>query len=461
MRILGKAKGSLILFSCLFTLGLAGKAETVLVKGGTILTVTNGIIENGSILIEDGKIAAVGPDIQAPSGATIIDASGQYVMPGIIDAHSHLAIEGGVNEGTLAVTSMTRVEDVLNPDDIAIYRELAGGVTTTNVLHGSANPIGGTKTVIKLRWGKDAEGMIMQGAPPGIKMALGENVKRSGSSGSNRYPATRMGTMDVIRDAFVRAREYQKEWKRYEARKAAGETHLIPPRRDLELEPLVEVLEGRMLVHCHAYRADEILQMIRLAEEFGFKVNTMEHVLEGYKVADELAQHGTAALTFSDWWAYKMEAYDAIPYNAALLMERGVLVAIKSDSEEEARHLNQEAAKCIKWGGISEKQALELVTINPAIALGIDNRVGSIETGKDADLVIFNHHPFSVYAIPMKTIIDGVVYFDRDRDLTRRGEIAREKEALIEKLKPEENRSQDNRRPDAGNDRDPRSKGAQ
>ncbi len=420
------------------------QSGTTVVRNATILTVTQGTIENGSILIRDGKIAEVGTNVTVPSGAEVIDAAGMYVMPGIIDPHSHVAMEGGVNEGSLAVTSMTSVTDILDPDDINIYRALAGGVTTTNVLHGSANPIGGTKSLIKLRWGKDAQDLLMKDAIPGIKFAMGENVKRSRSSGrgaAQRYPATRMGTLDVMRQSFTDALEYQKQWNEYETRQTAGEKNLVVPRRDLELEPLVEVLEGRMQVHVHAYRADEILQMMRLAEEFGFKVHTMEHVLEGYKVAKELAEHGTAVFTFSDWWAYKMEAYDAIPYNAALLMEKGVLVAIKSDSEEEARHLNQEAAKCMKWGGITEEQALALITINPAKALGVDSRIGSIEVGKDADLVIYNKHPLSVYAVAQKTIVDGTVYFDRDKDLAMRAEIEKEKKALMEKLKKEEEKA--------------------
>jgi imidazolonepropionase-like amidohydrolase len=283
---------------------------------------------------------------------------------------------------------------------------------------------------------------------PGIKFAMGENVKRSNSPPmpgvERRYPATRMGTLDVMRQSFTAAREYQKEWDRYEEN--AGKENLVPPRRDLELEPLVEVLNGRMLVHVHAYRSDEILQMIRLAEEFGFKVHTMEHVLEGYQVAKELAEHGTWVLTFSDWWAYKMEAYHAIPYNTALLIEKGANVALKSDSAEEARHLNQEAAKCMKWGGISEEQALALVTINPAKAMGIEDRVGSIEVGKDADFVIYNKHPLSVYAVPQKTIIDGVVYFDREKDLEMRKAIEEEKKALSEKMKKKEEKEKDDKK---------------
>jgi imidazolonepropionase-like amidohydrolase len=314
---------------------------------------------------------------------------------------------------------MVGVEDVLDPLDIDIYRGLAGGVTTSNILHGSANAIGGKNAVIKLRWGRDARGLLFEGAPPGIKFALGENPKRSNrasTQGEARYPTTRMGVMDVIREAFVQARDYQAAWKRHDAAVKAGDRSSTPPARDLTLDPLVEILEGRRLVHAHAYRADEILQLLRVAEEFGFRIATLQHVLEGYKVADEIAKHGAGASTFSDWWAYKVEAFDAIPHNAALMAERGVLVSINSDSAEEHRHLNQEAAKAIKYGGMSEAEALALVTLNPAKQLGVDKRVGSIEVGKDADLVIFSAHPLSVYAVPEVVLIDGQVYFDRAKD---------------------------------------------
>ena len=417
----------------------AGQASGVtVIQNATILTVTQGTIENGSILIRNGKIARVGRRVRVPRGATVIDATGLYVIPGIIDAHSHIAADS-INEGSVAVSSMTGIEDVLNPDDINIYRDLAGGVTTANILHGSANPIGGKNAVIKLRWGKDAKGLLFEGAPPGIKFALGENPKRSNfpppQGTPRRYPATRMGVMDVIRQAFIETRQYRREWQEYERRRRAGERNLIPPRRDLKLDTLVEVLEGKRLVHSHCYRADEILQLIRLAEEFGFRIATFQHVLEGYKVAKEIAAHGAGASTFSDWWAYKVEAYDAIPYNAAIMTKKGVVVSINSDSAEEARHLNQEAAKAMKWGGLSETEALKLVTLNPAIQLGIADRVGSIEVGKDADLVLYDQNPLSVYAVPQKVLIDGVVYFDRQQDIARRTEIEKEKQELAEKGK--------------------------
>jgi imidazolonepropionase-like amidohydrolase len=417
----------------------AQASNTILIQNATILTISHGNIEHGSILIRDGKIAALGTDVKAPSDATVIDANGQFVMPGIVDCHSHIAVDGSVNEGAPAVSSMARIPDVLNPDDVDIYRDLAGGVTAANILHGSANPIGGQTVVIKLRWGKPASALPFEGALPGIKFALGENPKRSNFGPPpgvpQRYPATRMGVEEVIRQAFTEAREYKKQWDDYNQRKAAGEQNLMPPRRNEALEPLVEVIEGKRYVHSHCYRADEILMLLRVAKEFGFKVQTFQHVLEGYKVADEIAASGAGGSTFSDWWAYKMEAFDAIPYNAALMTDRGVVVSINSDDAEEATHLNQEAAKSMKFGGLSANDALKMVTLNPAIQLGIDNRVGSIDVGKDADLVIYNHDPLSVYAVPQKTLIDGQIYFDRARDITHRAEIEKEKQALIDKEK--------------------------
>jgi len=417
----------------------AQASNIILIQNATILTISHGNIEHGSILIRDGKIAALGTDVKAPSDATVIDANGQFVMPGIVDCHSHIAVDGSVNEGAPAVSSMARIPDVLNPDDVDIYRDLAGGVTAANILHGSANPIGGQTVVIKLRWGKPASALPFEGALPGIKFALGENPKRSNFGPPpgvpQRYPATRMGVEEVIRQAFTEAREYKKQWDDYNQRKAAGEQNLMPPRRNEALEPLVEVIEGKRYVHSHCYRADEILMLLRVAKEFGFKVQTFQHVLEGYKVADEIAASGAGGSTFSDWWAYKMEAFDAIPYNAALMTDRGVVVSINSDDAEEATHLNQEAAKSMKFGGLSANDALKMVTLNPAIQLGIDNRVGSIDVGKDADLVIYNHDPLSVYAVPQKTLIDGQIYFDRARDVAHRAEIEKEKQALIDKEK--------------------------
>jgi imidazolonepropionase-like amidohydrolase len=422
-------------------LALPSMAADIVIQNGTVLTITKGTF-HGSVVIRDGKIADAGEKVMVPPGAKIIDAGGQFVMPGLIDCHSHIAADS-INEGSVAVSSMVGIEDVLNPDSIAIYRALAGGITTANVLHGSANPIGGKCMVIKTRWGKDAQGIRFEGAMPGIKFALGENVKRSGNPpttfgvtapASARYPATRMGTEDVIREAFTEARAYQKEIRDYQARLERHE-QAVPPRRDLKLEPLVEVLEGRRYVHAHCYRADEILMLLRVADEFGVHIRTLQHVLEGYKVAKEIAAHGAGASTFSDWWAYKVEAFDAIPYNAAIMTRKGVLVSLNSDDAELMRRLNTEAAKTMKYGGLNETEALSLVTINPAKQLGIDKRVGSIEAGKDADIVIYDRHPLSNFAKVQKVLIDGQVYFDRDTDVSERAMKDAKKKALLEKQK--------------------------
>ncbi len=413
--------------------GPVREMETFAITNATIWTVSGETFENGTIVVRDGKIAAVGTDVKVPSGAEVIDAGGGHLIPGIFDAHSHIAIQGGGNEGSVAVTAMVRIGDVINPDDINIYRALAGGVTTANILHGSSNPIGGQNQLIKLRWGADAERLKLEGAPPGIKFALGENPKRSNFRSfriPQRYPQTRMGVMDVIRQAFTEAVEYRRSWEEYRAARAGGDEPM-PPRRDYKLEALVEILEGKRLVHSHCYRADEILQLLRLAEEFGFRVATLQHVLEGYKVADEIAAHGAGASTFSDWWGYKVEAYDAIPHNAALMTERGVNVSINSDSGEEMRHLNQEAAKAVKWGGLGEIEALKLVTLNPAVQFGVDDRIGSIEVGKDADLALYDGHPLAITSIVQKTFVDGDLYFDRETDRQRQATVDALKKRLL------------------------------
>jgi imidazolonepropionase-like amidohydrolase len=405
----------------------------MLIKNATILTASHGTINNGSILIRNGKIAEVGPNVKArDANARIIDATGKYVTPGIIDCHSHTGVDGNVNEGSLSVTSMVRIRDVIDPYSPAIYRELAGGTTTANVLHGSANAIGGQNAVVKWKLGKPVEEWPIADAPPGIKFALGENPKRSNFNvpGARRYPATRMGVEETIREAFIRAKDYKREWREYEAKKATDK-NVIAPRRDLALDALVEILDGKRMVHSHCYRDDEILMLLNLSDELGFHVQTLQHVLEGYKVAKEIAAHKTGGSTFSDWWGYKLEAYDAIPYNAALMASRGVVVSMNSDSDELARRLYLEAAKAMKYGGVSEEEALRMVTLNSAIQLGIEKHVGSIDVGKDADLVIFSQHPFSVYTVPEMTIIEGEVYFDRNEDLKRRDELKREKEELI------------------------------
>lgn len=429
---------------CLSAQTRASDQET-LIRNATVLTVTRGSLENTDLLIRDGKIAAIGKALKAHANARVIDATGKFVLPGIVDCHSHSMLDT-INEGTLSVTSMARTRDVLNTNDIDLYRALAGGVTTLNLLHGSANTIGGLNTVVKIKYGRPVADFIFPGAMPGIKFALGENPKRSNSQPqpgqTRRYPMTRMGVEKTIREAFTRARDYKRTWDEYRASLARGAKDLVSPRRDLQLEPLVEVLEGKRYVHAHCYRADEILMLIGLADEFGFKIKTFQHTLEGYKVAKEIAQHGAGASIFADNWAYKIEAYDAIPYNAAIMTRAGVVVSMNSDSDERARRLNIEAAKAMRYGDLSEEEALKLVTWNPAAQLGIQQRVGSLEVGKDADLAIWNAHPLSVYARVDTTFVDGEIYFDREKDLARRPELLKER-AQLEAAEP-------NRPPPAG-----------
>jgi len=409
-----------------------------LIRNATILTVTRGTLPNSDLLIRKGKIAAVGNNLKAGPNTRVIDGTNKYVMPGIIDCHSHSMLDA-INEGTLSVTSMARTRDALNPIDVDLYRALAGGVTTLNLLHGSANAIGGLNTIVKIKYGRPVEEFIFPGATPGIKFALGENPKRSNSQAQigqqRRYPATRMGVEEVIREAFTRARDYRKLWDEYRAAVARREKNLVSPRRDLQLDPLVEVMEGKRHVHAHCYRADEILMLINVANEFGFKIKTFQHTLEGYKVAKEIAQHGAGASIFADNWAYKIEAYDSIPYNAAIMTRAGVNVSMNSDSDERARRLNIEAAKAMRYGDLSEEEALKLITWNPAWQLGIHGRVGSIEVGKDADLAIWNGHPLSVYSRVDTTFVDGDIFFDRQQDLARRSDLLKQR-AELEQAEP-------------------------
>ncbi len=413
---------------------LPQQPKSILIKNATIWTCgPQGVLEDADMLVASDKISKVGEGFTVPQDALIIDAKGKHVTPGLIDAHSHSGISGGVNEGTHAVTSEVRIGDVINSYNIDFYRELAGGLTAANLLHGSANPIGGQNAVVKLRWGMLPEAFKISTALPGIKFALGENVKQSnrGDDFTTRYPQTRMGVEQIMRDRFKAALDYEKAWDDYNS--AKNKRGLIPPRRDLELEALLEILRGDRDIHCHSYRQDEILMLIRLAEEFGFTVGVFQHILEGYKVADAMAEHGAGASAFSDWWAYKFEVYDAIPFNGWLMHDAGVLVSYNSDSDELARRLNTEAAKAVKYGGLSEEEALEFVTINPAIQLGIDDRVGSLEPGKDADFVIWSGHPLSTYTICEQTWIEGRKYFDRQEDLRMREEIEKQRNALIQK----------------------------
>ncbi|MBX9780407.1 MAG: amidohydrolase family protein [Chitinophagaceae bacterium] len=410
------------------------KQETVLFKNATVWTSDKeGKLEGADVLVKNGKISKVGKNL-SDAGARIIDATGKHLTAGIIDEHSHIA-SASTNEGGQSVTSEVRIKDNLDPDDINIYRQLSGGVTTSHILHGSANTIGGQTQLIKLRWGADDEGLMFKNWDPFIKFALGENVKRSSSTqGNTRFPDTRMGVEQVLIDAFTRAKAYDTEWKEAEANnKKKGATPVIV-RRDLELDALAEIINKKRFITCHSYVASEIIGTMRVAERFGFRINTFTHILEGYKVADKMKEHGANASTFSDWWAYKNEVQDAIPYNAAIMQKVGLNVAINSDDAEMARRLNQEAAKSVKYGGISEEDALKMVTINPAKMLHVDDRVGSIKEGKDADLVLWSDHPLSIYAKSLYTMVDGTIYFDREKDAEMRKQVKAERTRLIGKL---------------------------
>jgi imidazolonepropionase-like amidohydrolase len=406
--------------------------STLLIQNATLWTCGDkGVVKHGSMLIENGQIVSISEgSIEVPDGAVVIDAKGKHVTPGIIDCHSHIATDGGVNESSQAITAEVRMSDFIDSNHIQIYRQLAGGVTCSNILHGSANPIGGQNQVIKLRWGDSPDGMKMREAPPGIKFALGENVKQSSSvEPTGRYPQSRMGVEQIIRDAFIAAKEYESDWALWKRE------HNIPlPRRDLELEALLEVLRGERLVHCHSYRQDEILALLRLCEEFGIQVATLQHILEGYKVADAMAKHGAMGSSFSDWWAYKIEVFDAIPFNGAIMHHAGVNVSFNSDDAELARHLNHEAAKAVKYGNVPPDEALCFVTLNPAKQLRIDSWVGSLEPGKHADFVIWSGEPLSMFSRCEQTWIDGRCYFDLQSDQKIRDENASLKSKLIQKI---------------------------
>ena len=385
--------------------------ETV-IKNAVIITVTHGTFKNGSVYIKDGKIAAVGESVNAPSTARVIDAGGKYLTPGIIDSHSHLALDEDVNEATSPVTPQMMMIDAFDYQDKAIYRALAGGVTTSLLLHGSANMIGGQAVVIKHKYAANRDAMLFPGAPRSIKFASGENPKRVYGV-KEQLPSTRMGNFAVQREALVQAQDYIREWDDYQAKVKRGDKDAKMPKHDLKLEALADVLRGKLLVQIHCYRADELLTEMAMAKEFGYKVRAFHHALEAYKVADKIAAEGVAIATFADWWGYKQEAWDAIPWNAVMSMRKGVRVAIKSDSDDFARRLNQEAAKTMRYGGATEEEALKMITLNAAWIIGVDDRVGSIDVGKDAGLVIWDGYPLSSYGVPNKVLIDGEVYFDR------------------------------------------------
>ena len=415
--------------------GLQPKQETILIKNATVWTnEKDGVLQNTDILLKNGKIAAIGKNLTDASAKTI-DGTDKHVSPGIIDEHSHIAA-ASINEGGQSVTSEVRIADNLNPDDVNIYRQLSGGVTTSHILHGSANVIGGQTQLIKLRWGANDDDLKFRNWDGQIKFALGENVKRSSfTAGNNRYPDTRMGVEQVLVDAFTRAKDYKKEWQNYNGLK--DKKGVAAPRRDLELDALVEILDKKRFITCHSYVQSEINGAMEVANRMGYTVNTFTHILEGYKVADKMKAHGSNASTFSDWWAYKMEVEDAIPYNAALMQKVGLNVAINSDDAEMARRLNQEAAKIVKYGGVTEEEALKMVTLNPARMLHVDDRVGSLKVGKDADVVLWSDNPLSIYAKSLYTIVDGTIYFDRQKDEQLQKAVDAERLRLVRKMNGE------------------------
>lgn len=423
--------------------------RAVLFRNATVWTSgPAGTLKEASVLIGNGRVLAVGSDLKAPPNAIEVDATGMHLTPGIIDCHSHMATDGGINESAQAVTAEVRIGDFIDCDDINIYRQLAGGVTSSNILHGSANPIGGQNQVIKLRWGALSEVMKFADAPEGVKFALGENVKQSnwGDDYKSRYPQTRMGVEQLFRDEFQAAKEYRQRWNTWKQTNRG-----LPPRVDLEMEAVAEILEGKRWIHCHSYRQDEILALIRVLDDFKITIGTFQHILEGYKVADAMKKHGAMGSAFSDWWAYKFEVYDAIPFAGALMHNAGVVVSFNSDDAELGRHLNQEAAKAVKYGGVDPHEALKFVTLNPAKQLRIDRHVGSIEVGKHADIVLWNAPPLSNFARCEQTWIDGRKYFDRNDDLKRRKQHREMRNKLVQKILA----SGEKMRPEGAGDGDP------
>lgn len=397
----------------------------VLVKNATVLTGTGETIEGGSVLIRNGKIAAVGKNLKPDAGMRVIDATGKFIMPGIIDTHSHIMITAGINESTQSIVPEVSIKDVIDTDDVSEYRALAGGVTTARILHGSANVIGGQDAVVKLKHGKTAKEHILHDAPQGVKFALGENVKYR----TTRFPNTRLGVEATLNRAFMEALDYRRKWNEYNKQKS--DKTVLPPRRDLRLEALADIVNHKKFIHSHCYRADEILMLLRVASELGIRVWSLQHVLEGYKIAPEIAAHGASCSTFADWWAYKVEAYDATPYNAALLNEAGANVVIKSDDAELIRHLYHEAAKTVRYGNMPIEDAIKTITLNSARELGLDDRLGSLEVGKDGDLAIYNGHPLNAFSRCEMTLIEGELYFSRDHAPT-----AMSQEAIARSAKP-------------------------
>ncbi|MVM34084.1 amidohydrolase family protein [Spirosoma sp. HMF4905] len=413
------------------------QAETVLIRNATVWTnEKDGILANTDVLVEGGKISKIGKSLTAPAGVKVVDGTGKHLTNGIIDEHSHIALLS-INEGGQSSSAEVRMSDVINPDDINIYRQLAGGVTTSQLLHGSANAIGGQSAIVKLKWGEPADGMLIKGADGFIKFALGENVKQANYPNPNvltRFPQSRMGVEQVYMDHFTRAKEYAKGWTDYNKLGAKEKATAIAPRRDIELDALAEILAKKRFITCHSYVQSEINMLLKVADSLGFKVNTFTHILEGYKLADKMAKHGVGGSSFADWWAYKMEVHDAIPYNAALMHHQGVTVSINSDDAEMARRLNQEAAKTVEYGGVPEEDAWKMVTLNPAKLLHLDSKLGSIRAGKDADLVLWNAHPLSIYARPEITMIEGATYFSLKDEDAKRDAVQAERARIIQKM---------------------------
>jgi imidazolonepropionase-like amidohydrolase len=443
-------KTAIALFWAMELLLLTGLAadKPLLLKNGNIITVSGGTIEGGDVLVQAGKIVRVGKDLGAP-GVETIDLKGQWVMPGIIDSHSHIAVEGDVNEMGDLITSEADVRDVINPRDMMIFYALTGGVTTVHTMQGSANPIAGRGVVLKLRWGKSADELIFQGAPLTSKWALGENPKQSnmGGAGKARYPKTRMGVEAAIRKEFEQAKDYMRQWQEYEKKlkaSRAGKGKVpapLPPKRDYRLEGIADILSGKLWVRCHAYQSEEMLSIMRLCKEYGVKLACFEHALEGYRITNELVANGVGISTFVDFWAYKWEAYNTMPHGAALAAKRGVLVALNSDDPERMRHLFNDAAKTVRFGGLSEAEAIKTLTINPAKILGVDKKVGTIEPGKDADMAVFSRHPLDPYTVCQMTIIDGTVYFDRAKYLEDRKKAEEEKKKEAEAKAPKDKKT--------------------
>lgn len=418
-------RSTLALVVAVFALSLIqstpASAQDLLIKGGTVITITNGDLADTDVLIRDGKIAEIGQNLEAPGGVRVIDAQGRFVMPGIIDSHSHMGIDRGINEGSRSVVPEVRIADVIKHDDPAFFTALAGGITSIHTMHGSANTIGGQNESIKLKWGRPWEDLVIEGAPMTLKLALGENVRRSSSDNPTRYPRSRSGVAEVLRESFQKAQNYLKAQEDYQAKKAAWDRANrrsrgmapLPPKKDLQLEALADALTGKSILRVHGYRADEMAMVMQVADEFGIPPGVFEHALDAYKIAPEVARYGWATSVFADSWGYKIEAYDAIPYKMLIHYEAGVRTSINSDSAERVRRLYQEAARGVKYGGLPENECLKMITINAAMDMGVEDRIGSIEVGKDGDIAIFSHYPLHTPARVEMTIIEGEVFFDR------------------------------------------------